>query len=748
MLDALRARIHDPDRAALHRALRVAIVLPSMLALGVLVLQDREFALLAAFGSFSALAMADFMGPTTSRLAAYFGLAVAGSLLVALGTLLSGTLWPAVVAMLAIGVALQFTGALGGQFALGNNAGILAFVVAVMVPADAATIPSRVAGWIAAMACAALATSLLWPRHQRRDLYERIVEASRGLAAVGRDVAAGAPATAALAQARVALDRVRDAFAALGFRPIGPPSRQQALLGLIDELGQCWRFAEAMVAAPALHDDNRRLAAVAAATLDAIADVVQGCADERRSAPPDVDALVAARRAQLDAFDATERAAIAAHVPGTEVVAAIDAVFPVRVFSFTVLSMAIDAIVLTGRDAHVDDTLGPFVPPRVESPLHRAVGVLGPHLAPGSVWFRNSARAGVALALSVLVAKVTDIQHAFWVVLATLTVLRSNVATTGSTVVSAVGGTVVGFVVASAAILAYGSNDLALWVTLPFAVFLGVYAPAAVSLAAGQAMFALLVVVIFNLMQPAGWETSAIRLEAVVVGAAVALAASLIMWPQGASAALRHEVARHVRAARHLTEIVYAALLGTDDGKGIAAAREATLAARRRAEEALAAYAGERGAKRVSLPVWGTLVRTPVCMRTGDDAVTVLWRARFSAGECPAVAALIEETVAKVSASFDELADRLDDPNRTADASLGALIADLDMVDGTGRRRAAIAAATAEWIDAHRDAAVSVTPMIAVSWAANWLRYLAHQRALAEDALAQVQDKAAMPWWR
>ena len=37
-----------------------------------------------------------------------------------------------------------------------------------------------------------------------------------------------------------------------------------------------------------------------------------------------------------------------------------------------------------------------------------------------SVWLHNSLRAGLALALSVLVAKVIDIGHAFWVVLATL----------------------------------------------------------------------------------------------------------------------------------------------------------------------------------------------------------------------------------------------------------------------------------------------------------------------------------------
>ena len=56
-----------------------------------------------------------------------------------------------------------------------------------------------------------------------------------------------------------------------------------------------------------------------------------------------------------------------------------------------------------------------------------------------SVWFRNSARGAVALAAAVAVAKLTDVQHAFWVVLGTLSVLRTSAAATGSTALRALG---------------------------------------------------------------------------------------------------------------------------------------------------------------------------------------------------------------------------------------------------------------------------------------------------------------------
>lgn len=748
LLDRLRALLHDPDRTVLHRALRIAVVMPLLFAFGLKVLGDGQFALLAAFGSFSAMAMADFTGPRQSRLSAYLGLGVVGVVLVALGTALSNTLWPAVVAMLLVGAMIQFAAALGGQFSLGNNAAILAFVISVMVPAGIDAIPSRVGGWIVAIVCSAIATALWWPRHERRDLYQRLVEACRALANIARTVAEGNAPGSALDAAAAAITRVREAQGALGFRPIGPPGHQQALLGLIDSLGQCRRFAELMVAAP-MSATDRRLALVIATTLDAVAGVLAGCAEDHPGAGPDISALITARHTHKEALDAAAITAVAANAPAASVVTAIRAAFPVRVLSFTVLSMATDAIVLTGRVARVeDDDFGVNEPTAPVGRLRHVSSVLAPHLSPSSVWFRNSLRAGVALGLSVLVAKVSDIQHAFWVVLATLTVLRSNVATTGSTVVSAVIGTFAGFLLATLAMSAFGSNPMVLWISLPIAVFLGAYAPAAISLGAGQAMFALLVVELFNLIVPAGWETGAVRLEAVVLGALVALTASLIMWPQGAAAALRAEVALHIRTARHLTKVVFGALLGGNDGAEIEPARAATLRARRRAEEALAAYAGERGAKRVSLAVWQLLVRTPVSIRAGDDAIIVLWRAGYGAVGTAATARPIEETVASVCASFAEFAERLDHPDSKPDPALGAIIADLNLVDGTGNRRAEIAAAVADWIEAHRGDSAAIAPVIGFLWAADWLGYLAHLRAISEPALDEVLAHADTPWWR
>jgi hypothetical protein len=77
--------------------------------------------------------------------------------------------------------------------------------------------------------------------------------------------------------------------------------------------------------------------------------------------------------------------------------------------------------------------------------LSGAIRVIARHASLRSVWFLNSLRGSLALAAAVLVADQTGVQHGLWVVLGTLSVLRTNAASTGSTALRALGGTVIGF---------------------------------------------------------------------------------------------------------------------------------------------------------------------------------------------------------------------------------------------------------------------------------------------------------------
>ena len=106
-----------------------------------------------------------------------------------------------------------------------------------------------------------------------------------------------------------------------------------------------------------------------------------------------------------------------------------------------------------------------------------AVGVLTRHASIRSVWFLNSLRASLALAAAVLVADVSGVQHGFWVVLGTLSVLRTNAASTESTALRALGGTAIGFAVGALLLLGIGTSTPALWAALPIAIAVAAYAP-------------------------------------------------------------------------------------------------------------------------------------------------------------------------------------------------------------------------------------------------------------------------------
>src|SRR6202034_2991905 len=108
--------------------------------------------------------------------------------------------------------------------------------------------------------------------------------------------------------------------------------------------------------------------------------------------------------------------------------------------------------------------------------LAGAATVAARHASMRSVWFRSSARGAVALAAAVAVADVLAVQHGFWVVLGTLSVLRANAAATGATVLRALAGTVIGFVIGAALMLAIGSGHSAVWVALAISVPVDGYA--------------------------------------------------------------------------------------------------------------------------------------------------------------------------------------------------------------------------------------------------------------------------------
>jgi hypothetical protein len=226
----------------------------------------------------------------------------------------------------------------------------------------------------------------------------------------------------------------------------------------------------------------------------------------------------------------------------------------------------------------------------------------------GSVWFRNSVRGAAGLALAVLVAKVTDAQNGFWVVLGTISVLRSSALATGTTVVEALTGTVIGIVVGGLIVAALGSEPDLLWAVLPFAVLLGAYSPRAISFTAGQAAFTIVIVVLFNLLNPVGWSVGVVRIEDVAIGCAVSLATGFLFWPRGAADVLRESIGGAYETAARYLDTTIASMLGVRKAEPIEPVAVEASEAALRLDETVREYLAENGSARRDLDALARLV--------------------------------------------------------------------------------------------------------------------------------------------
>jgi uncharacterized membrane protein YccC len=530
-------RIHDPGLVSLHGAVRAAIVMPAVFAFTDKVIGNTQVATFAAFGSFAMLVLVEFSGPMHSRLIAYASLACAGAVNITIGTLCSQNTWLATGAMAVIGFVILFSGIINGYFAAGGTAALLTFILATMVAAPVSALPDRLAGWALAAVVGTAAQLLVWPLRVEAPLRRDAARATMSLAELAateleRDTLTIADRVQAAGRA---LRQLRTRFLATPHRLSGPTGRQAALSSLVDELD--WAFS--LLAPPAqppvldvCPNENREAVAAIVDALEATAARLEG-----RDELPNLGRLGETRRALAHALGRR----IVALSPGPDDAAirtTLETAFRIRALSGAAEQAARYAIAGTGRAL---PEAGEPAPRRAALEATQRTTV--EHTNPRDVWFRNSIRGAIGLAIAVYVAQRLGVQHGFWVVLGTLSVLRSNALGTGWSIVSALAGTAVGIVIGAALVIAIGSHENVLWIVLPFAVLVGSYAPRAISFAAGQAGFTVVLFVLFNLIQPVGWRVGLVRIEDVAIGFAISLVVGVLFWPRGAGALLRENLA-------------------------------------------------------------------------------------------------------------------------------------------------------------------------------------------------------------
>lgn len=602
----LRVRFRDPNRINLRKAARALLVVPAVFAAFV-VAGDSSAALFAAFGSFAALVFADFGGPLPRRFRAYVGLALVGAVLDAAGTAVADRTGLAVTVTLVVVFLVTFAGALGGYFAAGGTAATLAFVLAVMTPGVEAGLWARELGWIVSVLLAGIGACVLWPVHQR----DRVrLAAGSVLREAGAALAVPA-ATRDLGALRAA-DGELATRAGVVYRPAGDIARERALVALVVAARRLVRLLELVTAAelsPAADPTREyaQLAQTVSDTLLASARVVtREIRDDSRA-----NALVDAREAHTTALERWA-ATVIPREGAASVIDVVAATFPLRRLSLATVVIAHDAEVVA------DDR----VRGRADGEAELAAGrtVLRAHCNVRSVRFRNAARAGLGLALAVLVAKQTSVEHAFWVVLAALSVLRSNALGTGATALQALAGALVGLGVAAALMETVGGDDTWLWVLLPIVTFLAAYTPGAINFVVGQAAFTVFVVVLFNILVPEGWRTGLVRVQDIVIGAGIGVAVGALLWPRGARGVARRSFADLLRAAAARLAVSLAVALRGEDAD-LASAAHAVADARRRAVAALEDLAVEHGGGHVDRHGWSQILVDALLLELAAEGV-------------------------------------------------------------------------------------------------------------------------------
>ncbi|MFD7155323.1 FUSC family protein [Kribbella sp. NPDC059898] len=634
LVEWLRRR--DPGLAATRRAARTAVVMPVLFAFCAGVLKAPTVASFAAFGAFAMLLLVDFPGSAGQRIRAQLQLAVAWLLLVSLGTVAGYSVWAAVVVTAVVGFAVLFSGVVSSVLAGAGTSLLLSFILSVATPGSLSTLPDRLAGVVIAAVAAVFAVTFLWPRTSVDPLGAPAARVCRAAAAQLRSEALDSVDVCAVRsrETTTLIDELRRTFTATPYRPTGLSTGSRALVRLVDEL--TWLSGILDEPGPEATTCDGESAAVQLAA----ADVLELSAELLENGSGNVDKLTSATQVLRDAVAKLEDGAVerlpSTYRSETDLLSSLNVSFRAQEVAFGVLLIAqnVETARRAAQRPWTDRLLGRD-PGALAGPFASATERAAAHLERHSVWLHNSIRGAVGLAAAVALANLTGVEHGFWVILGTLSVLRSNALSTGQNAYRAIAGTVIGSIVGAGLLQLIGDNRTALWILLPIAVLVAGIVPAAISFATGQAAFTVTLVILFNIAQPEGWSLILFRIGDIALGCAVSVAVGLLFWPRGASKAVGKALAEaYVDSAQYLVSVVGYAVSCCAPGPRMPQDGRRAAAAARRLDDTFRTYLAERGAKTVPLSEMTALVTGVVAVRLAADAVLELWE-RYADGRPP-----------------------------------------------------------------------------------------------------------------
>jgi Fusaric acid resistance protein-like len=650
---------------AAMRAIRAMVCVCGLFAFTDKVLGNPQIATFAAFGSFATLVLASFAGTWRDKLLAHLALAITGSVLLTIATIVSSsTLLVALITVPAT-FAVFFAGITGPNAASGATGALLAWVLPAASAGTVSMVPDRLIGWWMASVCGTALVLLFSPRSTGGNQLNAAASALAGKLADVLDAAVrGGPSKDDLALMVAAQQDLIAKFTSTPYPPTGLAATDQALANCVELLE--WTEALIADAVDEQHDlknapaPDLELIAMSSAVLRDTASLLDG-----GNARPDIDELERRRAAVLTEVQTStpppgefrQDAQISFHANAVAV-----AVLGVA-YETLVASRLADPEWLEARRARW--YTGSNTAARTVQRVSSVASAAYTHASLRSVWFVNSLRGAVALAVAVAVADVTTVQHGFWVVLGTLSVLRTNASATGATAIRALAGTAIGFVIGGALVVAIGGDETALWIVFPFAVLVAAYSPGTAPFAVGQAAFTVMIAILFNLIVPVGWRVGVVRIEDVALGCAVSAVIGTLFWPRGVSSVVGDDLADAFRTgASYLTQAMQWAT-GARTGAPDTAVPAGT--AGERLDEGLRGFLSEQGSKRIAKQDLWRLVGGSMRLRLTAHAVAEMPGDATGLHEARGV---LERRTATLTSWYDELAEQVATPNQRAVSEL------------------------------------------------------------------------------
>ncbi len=683
----------DPGLLAVRRSVRAAVVMPSAFGLAHLLFSDSaQVGLFAAFGSFALLLLADFRGKPRTRLVTYLALFIVGSCFITLGTLASTQKALAVVAMALVAFAVLFAGVVSPLAATASTAALLTFVLPVALAQPVASVGPRLLGWAIAAAFCIPASMLVWPTPWRDELRRRLSATVSAVAKLAAARAQGGADPKVTASVTTELSHLRAQFRATPYPPVSAAASAVALATLMGRVEWLAGYPAYIGNEPRALDPGpaEALMREVAETLRLSASLICNGGGYPVDDPETVGAVQEAARRLQRMIGAELDAEVSTLIGPAETDQGLGpspliAAPPEPAFRTPGLAIAAEMVADAALEAASAEPVGDSRRAMAgRRSWHQSWHQLRSYMSLRSVWFRNAVRGATALAIAVAVVEVTAVEHGFWVVLGTLSVLRSNALGTGSTALRAVAGTAVGFVAGAAIMIGLGSHPGLLWALLPLAVLVAGIAPSMISFAAGQAGFSLVVIILFNIIAPAGWTVGLTRIEDVAIGAAVSVVVGVLFWPRGATAALGRALAdAFVASSGYLADAVDRLTTRTRKVDTLPAQRAADTTYLR-LDDAFRQFLTERGAKVLPVETLARLFTGANRIRLAAYTLTTVRGSTLGPGqsdlESVAIAgAVLRDSYAASHRWYQEFAEILSDRRESLDPppAVGATLHDV-----------------------------------------------------------------------